>query len=255
MPLVASTTFEPGTAKLDPIYPNSGARCHNGAMLSGPPVAPAPVVASGIAGTPSGTYRCSVTFVTAAGETSNGVEATVTVASQHIAWSAIPLGPAGTTARKLYRTAPGGATGTGRLATTLADNTTTVFDDNLSDATIAGGVLVPSVSTAGVAANYARGLVVGELTTMPGTFKAYASGNTDGSQVAKGILQYACSVDVNGNVTLAGEFGQQQRGVPIYFGGGGVFDTTQLVGLDANAVANLGGSLVQGTLAAGQFRF
>jgi hypothetical protein len=63
------------------------------------------------------------------------------------------------------------------------------------------------------------------------------------------------SIDGGGNVSLAGEFGQTQRGVPMYVGGGAIFKTTDLTGLDANAVTILGASLVQGTVANGQLRF
>lgn len=108
----------------------------------------APSVAAGAAGTPNGTYKCQVTFVNAAGETVGGTEATVVVASQQISWSSIPLGPTTTTARKLYRTAAGGATGTEKLVTTLADNTTTTYTDNVADGSL--GAAIPTTNTAGV---------------------------------------------------------------------------------------------------------
>jgi hypothetical protein len=106
-----------------------------------------------------------------------------------------------------------------------------------------------------VAGTYVRGTVLGELTATPGKYRAYAAANTDGSQVPKGLLQYSCVVDASGNVTLAGEFGQTQMGVPMIFGGGHVWDTTQLTGLDANAITVLGASLIEGTAAAGLLRF
>lgn len=55
----------------------------------------------------------------------------------------IPLGPAGTTARKIYRTVAGN-TGNFRLVTTINDNTTTTFADNISDASL--GVSAPVVA-------------------------------------------------------------------------------------------------------------
>jgi hypothetical protein len=146
----------------------------------------APVVAAGAAGNPNGTYRCQVTFVDAAGETTGGVEAVVTVVNQQIAWSSIPLGPSPTTARKLYRVlllaadagvvseaaqivqtgaaqigagdagtvteaaviTQVGQVGTLRLVTTLADNTTTTFTDNVADSALGAGI--PLVNTANV---------------------------------------------------------------------------------------------------------
>lgn len=105
------------------------------------------------------------------------------------------------------------------------------------------------------AGTYVKGTVLGEITATPGIFRPYLAGNSDGSQVARGILQYACVVDASGNTTLAGEFGQTQMGVPMYIGGGSVFNTAELTGLDAAAVTALGASLIEGTVAAGQLRF
>ncbi len=82
-----------------------------------------------------------------------------------------------------------------------------------------------------------------------GTFTKYVYSNTDGSQLAKGILQYACTVDAQGNITLTGEWGQTTKAAPVYMGG--FFQTSELVGLDDNAVAQLGGAIVEGTLASG----
>lgn len=107
----------------------------------------APTVAAGGAGTPNGVYKCQVTFVNAQGETIGGTEATVTVTNQQISWSGIPLGPTTTTQRKLYRTPAGGATGTEKLVTTIADNTTTTFTDNVADGSL--GAAVPATNTAG----------------------------------------------------------------------------------------------------------
>jgi len=76
-----------------------------------------------------GAYKYEVTFVTANGETTGGTEATITTTggNQAVSLTAIPLGPTGTTQRKLYRTAVGGGTGSELLLTTLADNTTTTL--------------------------------------------------------------------------------------------------------------------------------
>jgi Bacteriophage lambda head decoration protein D len=115
--------------------------------------------------------------------------------------------------------------------------------------------LVRTMNVTLAAGTYVRGQVLGELTATPGKYKAYASGNTDGSQVPKGLLQYSCVVDASGNVTLAGEFAQTQLGVPMIMGGGHIWDTTQLTGLDANAITVMGASLVEGTAAAGLLRF
>jgi len=70
-------------------------------------------------------------------------------------------------------------------------------------------------------------------------FKPYASGNTDGSQVAKGLLQYDCSTDTQARVTVGGsDYSEQQRAVPIIVSG--TFKTADLTGIDATSVGNLG---------------
>ncbi len=104
-------------------------------------------------------------------------------------------------------------------------------------------------------ATYARGTVLGELTATPGTYGAYASGNADGTQDPKGILQYDCVTDASGNVTFGtsgtSEFGQVFPDAPMYVSGN--FYTTELTGLDAGALAALG-RLTQGVLANGILR-
>lgn len=111
-----------------------------------------------------------------------------------------------------------------------------------------------SVSLA-ASTTYAKGTVLGELTATPGTYKPYASVNTDGSQVPKCILKYACVTDGSGNITLTGtaEFGQTSKSAPAYFDG--AFKTAELTGLDANAVTVLGGHLVSGTVSSGVLVF
>jgi hypothetical protein len=110
-----------------------------------PGVPAAPTLAAGGAGNPNGAYKAQVTFVAGTQETAGGVEATITVTNQQINWTNIPIGPAGTTARKLYRTAAAGASGSEKLATTISDNTTTTFTDNVADGSL--GATVPNAST------------------------------------------------------------------------------------------------------------
>lgn len=98
----------------------------------------------------NGAHRYLAVFVTATGKTQAGdVTAAVTVADKavngKVALSAIPLGGALVTARELYRTAAGGSTYL--YLATLADNTTTVYVDNIADAAL--GVEAPSVNTTG----------------------------------------------------------------------------------------------------------
>lgn len=63
-----------------------------------------------------------------------------------------------------------------------------------------------------------------------GQFTAYVHGNSDGSQVVKGILMYGCTVDALGNSTISAEIpGLTELSVPYYYKGS--FRTEELVGL------------------------
>ncbi len=79
-----------------------------------------------------------------------------------------------------------------------------------------------------------------------GYWTAYIDGTAD---PAKRVLKYPCSVDAKGLITWgntgpASGFVTPNRGAPAYFCG--VFKCSDLVGLDANAVIDLG-SLINGT--------
>lgn len=98
----------------------------------------------------------------------------------------------------------------------------------------------------------------------PGSFKAYLSTATDGSQVPKCFLQYPCATDSSGNITfgtVAGvsSHGETFKSAPAFFGG--VFKTTDLKisggagSLDANAISVLNGAIISGTLNDGVFKF
>ena len=96
----------------------------------------------------NGAHRYLATFVTADGETEAGtVSSVVTVVDRtvngKVQLSAIPLGGALVASRKLYRTIAAGSTYL--LLATLADNTTTSYLDNISDASLGAGA--PSSNT------------------------------------------------------------------------------------------------------------
>jgi uncharacterized phiE125 gp8 family phage protein len=104
-----------------------------------------PVVAGNV---DNGAHRYRITFVTADGETDGGVvSSAVTVTDKavngKVSLTGIPLGGSSVTARKLYRTVAGGSTYL--LLATLADNTTTVYTDNVADSSLGAGA--PSVNT------------------------------------------------------------------------------------------------------------
>lgn len=95
----------------------------------------------------NGVHRWRATFVTADGETDGGdISSPVTVvdktANGKVRITAIPVGASGVTSRKLYRTIAGGSTYF--LLATIADNTTTVYTDNIADSGLGAGI--PSIN-------------------------------------------------------------------------------------------------------------
>lgn len=102
-----------------------------------------PVSGGGIIANGEYTYR--ITFVNSDGETEAGVISAdvTTTGTQQVQLYNIPFGPPGTTARKIYRTAVNGVSH--YLLTTIADNTTFVYNDNIADASL--GVAAPVVNT------------------------------------------------------------------------------------------------------------
>lgn len=91
----------------------------------------APTTADGGAGSiGAGTYAHRVSFVCAEGEEMAGPAGSAqTIAASHqLNLTNIPTGPAGVTARKIYRTPDGGITW--GLVATIADNSTTTLTDN-----------------------------------------------------------------------------------------------------------------------------
>ncbi len=115
------------------------------------PPSSSPTVAlagAGAGNVTNGAHNYAVTFVTAAGETTmdttNTCLAQVTVADNttngKVGLTNIPTGPAGTTARRIYRTAVANVATNGylscgfqQLVATIADNTTATYTDNTAD--------------------------------------------------------------------------------------------------------------------------
>lgn len=131
------------------------------------------------AGNLNGLYEYVVTFVTASGETLPSAESNaVSPVNQQINLSVIPIGGAGTISRRIYRDKNGA--GVYRMITEIADNTTVAFTDNVTDAVMNAGSLVPTVDTAhsitvtaqaqvtGVEGNVAAGVIT-QLTNAPAT--------------------------------------------------------------------------------------
>lgn len=99
---------------------------------------------------------------------------------------------------------------------------------------------------------YAAGTVLGPVTATPGQFKAYATGNSDGSEVATCILRDAVVV-ASGVITGRDEHLGVLTSVPVYYSG--VFKTSELTGLDAAAVVDMGGQIISGDTSSGLLKF
>jgi hypothetical protein len=109
--------------------------------------------------------------------------------------------------------------------------------------------------------NYAAGTILGEVTATPGTYKAYTTGASDGSQFPRLILAYGISTDASQNVTYTttsgqagADLGQSLKYAPAYYKG--TFSCADLTGLDAGGMAAAAtngyfGRLIQGTVSAG----
>jgi hypothetical protein len=98
---------------------------------------------------------------------------------------------------------------------------------------------------------YVAGQLLGQLTT-GGKFAAYASGNSNGTQVARVIAQYDM-VSNGTNVSLGTALlaGETETSGPVYLAG--YFKTEELTGLDSVALASLG-RLVLGATTSGILR-
>lgn len=94
-----------------------------------------------------GVYKYVYTYVSADGESTVSPTFTITTTSgnQKVNLTGITVGPSGTTARKVYRTAVGGSSF--KLLTTISDNSTTTFSDAIADGSL--GLLIPGYNSFG----------------------------------------------------------------------------------------------------------
>jgi len=82
----------------------------------------------------NGDYYYEMTYVTAGGEERIGARSnTISTVNQQVTLT-LPLGYDGTTSRKIYRTTGGGSVP--MLVTTIADNTTLTYTDNIADGSL-----------------------------------------------------------------------------------------------------------------------
>ncbi len=96
-----------------------------------------------VAGGLTGTYYYAMTYIIDGVEVVLGtVSNTVTVSAKKIDLD-IPVGVSNCTARKIYRTEAGGSTL--KLVTTISDNTTLTYQDNIADGSL--GAAIPSTNS------------------------------------------------------------------------------------------------------------
>lgn len=117
---------------------------------------------SGAGSVANGTYKYAVTFVHASGETPPNTALTHVVSGgpRAVDLSSIPLGPTGTTARRVYRTKAGASTY--YLLTTISDNTTTTYSDTTADGSLSTTTMPTSFyMSGGLSAAGSRTILIG----------------------------------------------------------------------------------------------
>jgi hypothetical protein len=101
-------------------------------------------------------------------------------------------------------------------------------------------------------ASYPAGTLLGELNASPGVYAAYNSQASDGTELARGILEFDCATFADGTMTIGWLATNTDETVysdaPMFVKGS--FATGDLLGLTEAAVAQLG-RLIEGTVTSG----
>jgi hypothetical protein len=238
MPTSAQTTYS--AARLDPVYNAEDA------LTLPANLAPSTTFAKG---TVLGQATSAVNDVQTITVTATGGTFTLTftdvITGVAVTTGAIAFNASASTQQTAINTAIGGSpvavTGTGPYVYTFSGTGYAGVAQNLmtiNTASLTGGSATIAHTTTGAPA---------------GVWKAYASGNSDGSQTPKGLLAYDCVTDGLGNVYLGtstvSPWGDVRKDVPVYIRG--MFDTALLTGLDSTALANANWHLVSGSTSAG----
>jgi len=157
------------------------------------PPATGPTVAATGTGALTGTYEYAVSFVNAGGETGIGPSSgTVAIAGAGFNLTAIPVGPTGTTQRKVYRKKSVGTSADSlfHLVATIGDNTTLVLNNEATADATANAAVQPNT-----------GIASGDTVTVSYT---YTDANyfeaTIMSDYADVVDKYGSPFDANGNV-------------------------------------------------------
>jgi hypothetical protein len=241
MPTTAAMTF--GAGRVDPIKGPEDIRVEN-VNLAASTTYPAGTILGELVGTDEvqtvtiPTNNTGGTFtITYSGQTTSALAYNATAAQVQAALEALSnIGP-------------------GNIQVTLAAGVYTLtFRGTLGQTNVAAVTTTPSLTGGTNTAAVATG--TGGVAGTAGTYAPYLSGNTNGTQIPKGVLQYACTTDASGNVspgtsTSGNEWGLTRKYASMYVQG--EFSCQDLVGLDANCITVGFGRLVQGTVASGRF--
>ena len=230
-PVTAAYTSVGGGGSAAVVHTTTGATAgtyapYSSATLAAPAAAPTLTAATGTS-PGAGTWSVAYTALNAQGETTISPIATVTVTgSQKFTISSTAL-PTGATGLNWYVSA-----GVGGPLVFYSTQSSAAAQDVVAAPT-ATNHLVPRVNT------------------------AYAIVNGAGTQVATALMKYSAVTDSAGLATYGsspnsgGEWGFQRYNVPAFFNG--VFNTADLIGLDATAVSQLG-RLWNGTTTSGRLK-
>lgn len=194
-----TTTFQLGTYANNVASNGCTIRGSNGLAYT-PPGAPTVAVAAG-AGLNIGTYKYKITFINGVGETVGGTESanvTTTSGNQQVSLSAIPTGPASITARNVYRTLVGGASGSELFVAQIANNTATTYTDSIADTSL--GRPVPTVDTSAGSAWTLTGNAANTITNLyASTFAQMRRGSLNSSSSMR-----SCVISGSGELTPNG---------------------------------------------------
>ncbi len=187
------------------------------------------VIAAAIAATgtglANGIYKYTVTFVGPNGESIEHNPGSVTMSGgpKNVDLTTIPIGPSGTTARKIYRTKVNpGTTSPYFLLTTIANNTATTYTDSTADASLPATRLPTTMyMLGGLNAAGTKSVLIGATwaDTQANIVKAINATGTPGTEYSADITSAnpTCSAAAAGNdIQLTSKYaGSAGNGKPL----------------------------------------